>query len=460
MQCAYVNAVTIAVNFALNKNHNLFTDAEVDLLSTFSTLPYNGQRIYARLLTRQSKWMKTSDFEKYVDKNLGTNVDPAVATAIEALIARNYLNGINKHVEFETAWDAAVSSFVIPDWQAISSTLLGAKSKATNREELIQAIRRAIDTQKTFFGASQRDRFADIVCRHMLDTHNCSLVRLCDEMALLIRRVQRLYQVPSSVATSSGGLDSAYRKLEICVPLMTTFKLLTFPRYLLPADFSALNNSFLFLDQRTFRCWEAAVELHAMIYELDELEHQLKKGEVHISIFDTLSPRMMQTMASCIAVFKNDKFMALFASDKSSFEGFIKNIISDFEVESTRFTTKKVGLVGTICLLSLCAECDYEVPVEEADYLIRYRAGTELCRILLATTSTLEKTTEKLYLLSILLYEFLLCLPYIKHGRGKWYIRLCIDYEHMKLPEMALAATERGLLDKNILVNLYLIYLV
>ncbi len=64
-----------------------------------------------------------------------------------------------------------------------------------------------------------------------------------------------------------------------------------------------------------------------------------------------------------------------------------------------------------------------------------------------------EKETNRNYPLAISLYELLLQLPFIEHRRGKWYKRLCIDFEHLKLPKWALQAALRGLQDSNILVS-------
>ena len=107
------------------------------------------------------------------------------------------------------------------------------------------------------------------------------------------------------------------------------------------------------------------------------------------------------------------------------------------------------------------------------DYLIRFDAGKNPCFMLLyliTETESLhlgtqlayacsdlaayyEKEELRSYEMAILLYELLLSLPYLEHRRGKWYLRLCIDYEHLKYPRCALRAVTRGMQDHTVTVS-------
>ena len=78
-----------------------------------------------------------------------------------------------------------------------------------------------------------------------------------------------------------------------------------------------------------------------------------------------------------------------------------------------------------------------------------------LCYTIYEVADIFEKETNRNYPLAIALYELLLQLPFIEHRRGKWYKRLCIDLEHLKLPLYALHVAMRGLEDANILVSKY-----
>ncbi len=62
---------------------------------------------------------------------------------------------------------------------------------------------------------------------------------------------------------------------------------------------------------------------------------------------------------------------------------------------------------------------------------------------------------QRKYLLANLIYELLLILPYIQHRRGRWYKRLCINYDHLKMTNGLLSSIVRGILDINIMVSAF-----
>lgn len=66
------------------------------------------------------------------------------------------------------------------------------------------------------------------------------------------------------------------------------------------------------------------------------------------------------------------------------------------------------------------------------------------------TAEILER--KRNYLFANLIYEYLLLFPFIAHRRGRWYKRLCINYDHLKLTSGLLSSLVRGLSDKNIMV--------
>ena len=142
-------------------------------------------------------------------------------------------------------------------------------------------------------------------------------------------------------------------------------------------------------------------------------------------------------------------------------------------------------LVAILVLLSLLSKeldeisAEYDIDARfplspgSEDFAVRFHAGMRLflvfsvfsvhkclfaayhlAYIVYEAADTFEKETFRAYPLSIALYNLLLQLPFIEHRRGKWYKRLCIDFEHLKLPSAALTAAQRGLRDVNILVNI------
>lgn len=114
----------------------------------------------------------------------------------------------------------------------------------------------------------------------------------------------------------------------------------------------------------------------------------------------------------------------------------------------------QIGFVTLLSSIALVHQHQYVVTAEDVDYLTRYRAGAHLAYGIVELASTLEKVSVRKFVLAILCYEWLLLLPFVRHRRGRWWKRMAVDYEqHLKNPQYALRAVERGLQDEVILVS-------
>lgn len=193
MNCAYVSALFAAINFALERNANLFLAEEIQLLQSFYSLPYDSSRIFGRLITRKSKWVKSTKLVEYV-KGTGDPVN-AVAAAVDALLNRGLMETLSTEKNFEIVWNTAEQSFANEDWVWITQKITNSKPKATKKEDVLRSLRRNIETQKTFFGKSLKVRFVEVVHELLQTVHRTHLVRIPDQHLVLIRRVQRLLQV-------------------------------------------------------------------------------------------------------------------------------------------------------------------------------------------------------------------------------------------------------------------------
>lgn len=194
MKCAYASAVLEAVEFALTKNHNLFQIGEISTLSAIQCLPYDSVRIVGRLLTRKSKWVKVSKMDDY----LKDSSDPltSVTLAVDHLIDASLMESLTSHKDFLTVWNIAETSFGSEDWSLLTQRLTSGKPKGGQRkEDVIRSLRRTIESQKTCFGKSLKDRFVDIVNELSKTIHKSNWVRLRLDVSKLIRRTQRLLQV-------------------------------------------------------------------------------------------------------------------------------------------------------------------------------------------------------------------------------------------------------------------------
>jgi hypothetical protein len=87
------------------------------------------------------------------------------------------------------------------------------------------------------------------------------------------------------------------------------------------------------------------------------------------------------------------------------------------------------------------------------DYLLKFDAGTQLVYAASDGACQCEKEPFRQYPFAVLLYEWLLQLPFLPHRRGAWYKRLCIDYAHLQLPRCALRACYRCLADPHVNVR-------
>ena len=106
----------------------------------------------------------------------------------------------------------------------------------------------------------------------------------------------------------------------------------------------------------------------------------------------------------------------------------------------TLLTTSSTSTITTSSILS-----------PENDYLRRYFPETSFTYLTIVLAEIYEK--QRQYTTANLLYELLLLFPYIPHRRGRWYKRLAINYDHLKITNGLLSSLLRGLSDINIMVR-------
>lgn len=268
MKCAYASAILDAINFALSQNANLFSSTELGSLARVAALPYPCVRVIGRLLTRKVKWVKLASILEYIDELESVEQQDVIT----ALLDGGLLLSLLGQDQFSEVWEVAESSFVSDDWNWLSQRLTGGRPKSGSRkEETIRLVRQTMESQKTCFGTSLKQRFVDSVRSLCRASPGGDWVRLQADISVLLRRVQRLLQAPSDV---SGAADvSAFKPLEVCVPLFVTFRLMQLPAY----DLFSLHTqaeSVLFSDRACFHHWEAAMELRHALVEVSRLRRR------------------------------------------------------------------------------------------------------------------------------------------------------------------------------------------
>jgi hypothetical protein len=121
------------------------------------------------------------------------------------------------------------------------------------------------------------------------------------------------------------------------------------------------------------------------------------------------------------------------------------------EIELSALSTSH--LLALLCLLSYASSVSDTSASRMQDYLLKFDAGTQLVYAASDGACQCEKEPFRQYPFAVLLYEWLLQLPFLPHRRGAWYKRLCIDYAHLQLPRCALRACYRCLGDPHVNVR-------
>jgi hypothetical protein len=122
------------------------------------------------------------------------------------------------------------------------------------------------------------------------------------------------------------------------------------------------------------------------------------------------------------------------------------------EIELSALSTSH--LLALLCLLSYASSVSDTSASRMRDYLLKFDAGTQLVYAASDGACQCEKEPFRQYPFAVLLYEWLLQLPFLPHRRGAWYKRLCIDYAHLQLPRCALRACYRCLADPHVNVRM------
>lgn len=195
ISCAYASALLEAVDFAVGKNINLFSPNELEILRQVQCLPYDSLRIFGRLLTRKSKWVKIVKLEEYLVKSCENTIS-ATIEATSALIQAGFMETLSSNNDFHAVWSIAESTFAFDDWIWLTHRLTGGKPKSgLKKDDAIKILRKNIETQKTCFGTSLKDRFLTTVRELTKQVHKSDWVRLSQDKMILLRRTQRLLQV-------------------------------------------------------------------------------------------------------------------------------------------------------------------------------------------------------------------------------------------------------------------------
>lgn len=168
---AYVKTFDDTVSFALERNANLWTEDEKQLLLQCRphVLPEGARVVLSRLSLRRMKWIKSTSISHYVvqAQQLDAPVDGLIES-LEMLKSKHFIECLQSSTTFETAFEAVESCFLLDDLARLFKRITSSKcssvnNKVMNKEGILEAIFNAVRTQRTLFGQSLTHKFAGSV---------------------------------------------------------------------------------------------------------------------------------------------------------------------------------------------------------------------------------------------------------------------------------------------------------
>lgn len=266
---------------------------------------------------------------------------------------------------------------------------------------------------------------------------NINLVRINPSVLLLMRRAQRLHEISSSY-TYTGCSTRVAISPNISSVMMSLFNKIKFPSY----NIASLPS--LFNDHDSFLFWEYACELRFIFEEITVSPTYDKTKIPHIARIVSLYPHR-----SCYNT-----------------EIILKNLGSVIDTwsasDATDIRQQSLVIVSVISVLCFLCYCCGKKTSDQGNGKINLLldAGTILaaCSNLAALNfekynSKYSKSSEAItmnYNISIFVFVLLLSHPFLPHRRGRWYLRIAIDMEHLHKNDEAFAVIRQGLSDASV----------
>lgn len=203
LPCAHAEALRSSISFVLDKYDHLFTPSECQLLSSYLVLSECARSIAARLLQRKTLWVTPHNVLKYITRDSPDSSEEEqqlkLINALRELSQQGFVTCLNDSLAFESAFEAMEVLCKVDDLLEVFKAICGTKYKGqrSGKEDLLSALRRNISTQKTCFGQPLISTFAKRFATYLTTRDNSEIAafRVKEDVAILLRRVQRLSQV-------------------------------------------------------------------------------------------------------------------------------------------------------------------------------------------------------------------------------------------------------------------------
>lgn len=280
-------------------------------------------------------------------------------------------------------------------------------SNYRTREEMLIQLRKNLSQKSLFSHSSSVNRlpkvFFQILSSFAPSVSDNVIVRMKPNVMRIIRRVERLNQITSDITSIRNPLD-------MNSSLLVAFNKIRYPKY------DCILDSNIFENSKELELYEAACEIYSCL-KLSEKELE--------NILESIIQESMN-----VFILSNDKDLI-----KTILDNLIKEDVNPLMI---------IGILGCFCFFQ------YNLTIHKManeEYLHQFNAGYILTSICFHFITQIEKDPFRYYELATFLLEVLIVSNYAKHRHGKWFIRLCVDYDHLNEQDKLCHALYRARVD-------------
>ena len=416
--------------------HELFVPSDMALLRQLLATDDQSLAVLTRLEKRVGPFFHVESIASYI-------ADETQLYGVVTSMHKELLIEILGHDDD----DSLLSVDVIMD--AVNATFTNDQMHSFCRKHniVIAGLKRpsALSKIKSYFN-NQRTVFGKPISRTKLinaflnDTKsnkefkNINLVRINPSLLVLMRRAQRLHEISHSY-TYTGCSTRVAISPNISSVMMSLFNKIKYPCY------KIIKLPCLFASRELFLFWEYACELRFIFEEITVSPTWDKTNLSHVTRVISLYPGNTETTVKHL--------------------GAIVDTWSASEITDTRQQSLVIiSVLSALCFLNYCHVYEKHSKSSTTSPHLILDAGTILaaCSNLAGlnfekynskTTKSSESITMN-YNISIFIFVLLLRNPFLPHRRGRWYLRVAIDLEHLHKNDEAHAVIRQGLSDPSV----------
>lgn len=434
----YVSDLLSNISLALSRPQ-LFNGDVVEILKTCRDLCAPAQTLLARLINLHSTWIPSRKLIPYlVEKGTSNNLESLkddgrnrrFKEAIDALVTARYFVELNEHTPFESCWEAC-SSLTMDEIKQICKEINAPVSANAVKSALLSSLHAHITSTRTLFGSSLKSRLHVVINKALKSNKSSphsSIYGVTSKVVHALRRILRLAQCTCREAVQ--GMTAHYPAV-FRASLSATWGMARFPSYTLTSS----EHVSLFSDRAEFEWWENACDLKDIA-----ARHPAVSERIYFDRSGPLpsSTALRQVIVEVLTNFQQS-LSTLPATAQSTVLPTLARMVegightelgSDIELQVLLWA----GVLGMVALVDqvhfASNPSTSSTSTSKPPFFAQFHPGSLLAGICSLQVEHLEKE-HKEYRISILILRLLLASPYLPGRRGKWYTRLCIDFDHL-----------------------------